>query len=53
MGQRLLKTYDDLEQVTRLDIKKRFYEPIIADGLSQKNIQGYFPPFKQYVERLN
>lgn len=46
-------TFDDLNNATRLDIKEKFYNPLIDKGLGQETIRGYFPPFKKYVEKLN
>lgn len=46
-------TFDDLDSVDRLEIKAKFYKPLIEKGLGQETIRGYFPPFKKYVEKLN
>lgn len=46
-------TFDDLNSVNRLEIKAKFYKPLIEKGLGQETIRGYFPPFKKYVEKLN
>ncbi|MEE6705514.1 hypothetical protein [Limosilactobacillus reuteri] len=46
-------TYNDLKSVTRADIKQRFYNPVRKQGISQDSIKSYFPPFKQFVEKIN
>lgn len=46
-------TFDDLISVDRLEIKAKFYKPLIEKGLGQETIRGYFPPMKKYVEKLN
>ena len=46
-------TYNDLESVIRADIKERFYNPVRKQGISQESIKSYFPPFKQFVEKIN
>ena len=46
-------TFDDLNNATRLDIKEKFYNPLIDKGLGQETIRGYFPPMKKFVEKLN
>lgn len=46
-------TFDDLNNVTRLDIKEKFYNPLIDKGLGQETIRGYFPPMKKFVEKIN
>lgn len=46
-------TFDDLNNATRLDIKEKFYKPLIEKGLGQETIRGYFPPMKKFVEKIN
>lgn len=46
-------TFDDLNSVNRLDIKEKFYNPLIDKGLGQETIRGYFPPMKKFVEKIN
>ncbi|MBC9720173.1 MAG: hypothetical protein H9W82_01850 [Lactobacillus sp.] len=46
-------TFDDLNNATRLDIKEKFYNPLIDKGLGQETIRGYFPPMKKFVEKIN
>ena len=46
-------TFDDLNNTTRLDIKEKFYNPLIDKGLGQETIRGYFPPVKKFIEKIN
>ena len=46
-------TFDDLNNATRLDIKEKFYNPLIDKGIGQETIRGYFPPVKKFIEKIN
>ena len=46
-------TLEELQGVTRLDIRERFYLPMVRQGRAQATIQGYFTPVRSYLNYLN
>ena len=46
-------TLEELQRVTRLDIRERFYLPMVRQGRAQTTIQGYFTPVRSYLNYMN
>lgn len=46
-------TFEELQRVTRLDIRERFYLPMVRQGRAQTTIQGYFTPVRSYLNYMN
>ena len=46
-------TLEELRGVTRLDIRERFYLPMVRQGRAQTTIQGYFTPVRSYLNYIN
>ena len=46
-------TLEELQRVTRLDIRERFYLPMVRQGRAQTTIQGYFTPVRSYLNYIN
>lgn len=46
-------TLEELQRVTRLDVRERFYLPMVRKGRSQTTIQGYFTPVRSYLNYIN
>ena len=46
-------TLEELQRVTRLDIRKRFYLPMVRQGRAQTTIHGYFTPVRSYLNYIN
>ena len=46
-------TFEELQRVTRLDIRERFYLPMVRQGRAQTTIHGYFTPVRSYLNYIN
>lgn len=46
-------TLEELQRVTRLDIRERFYLPMVRQGRAQTTIQGYFTTVRSYLNYMN
>ena len=46
-------TLEELQRVTRLDIRERFYLPMVRQGRAQTTIHGYFTPVRSYLNYMN
>lgn len=46
-------TLEELQRVTRLDIRERFYLPMVRQGRAQTTIHGYFTPVRSYLNYIN